>query len=172
MIIGPKDKRAFIFYIITTLVLWRFGIVVRDLCIKPDMQFYTMNNPVFSFVYAKNTGGAFSILENMPVFLSAVGIIALLCVLIYVYKRLNFNDKFKILSSVIFSAGILGNVFERITNGYVIDFIKLNFVNFAIFNAFDIMITISVIFFAIYIIFEDIANIYAKKISSAKKVSK
>ena len=46
----PKDKRAFIFYIITSLVLWQFGISIRDLCIRPDMQIITKDNPFVSFV--------------------------------------------------------------------------------------------------------------------------
>ncbi len=152
----PKDKQAFILYILMSLVLWQLGISIRNLCIRPDMQLLTQNDPFISFVYLKNTGGAFSLLNNYTNMLAAFGIIALICIIIYAYKKLKFKDKFKILTITSLTAGILGNLIERISNGYVIDFIQLNFVNFAVFNFFDILITISIILLAGYIIYEDI----------------
>lgn len=152
----PKDKRAFIFYIITSIVLWQFGISIRDLCTKPDMQILTNSNPVFSFTYLKNTGGAFSIFNNQTGLLSVFGIAALICILIYAYKKLEFNQKFRVLTLVCLTSGILGNLVERLTKSYVIDFIKLNFINFAVFNFFDILITASIILLAGLIIYEEI----------------
>lgn len=152
----PHDKRAFIFYIVTSLVLWQFGISVRDLCIKQDMQLMSANNPFVSFVYLKNTGGAFSLFLNHSNFLAAFAIIALICILIYAYKKLEFNQKFKILTLVSLSAGILGNLAERLQYGYVIDFIKLNFINFAVFNFFDILISVSICLLFGLTVFEEI----------------
>lgn len=152
----PHDKRAFIFYIVTSLVLWQFGISVRDLCIKQDMQLMSTDNPFVSFVYLKNTGGAFSLFLNHSNFLAVFAIIALICILIYAYKKLEFNQKFKILTLVSLSAGILGNLAERLQYGYVIDFIKLNFINFAVFNFFDILISSSIILLFGLTVFEEI----------------
>lgn len=152
----PKDKRAFIFFILTSLVLWQFGISIRDICIKPDMQISTLNNPVFSFVYLKNTGGAFSIFNDHTNLLSLCGIIALVCIVAYAYKRLEFSQKFRVLTLVCLTSGILGNLTERLTKGYVIDFIKLNFINFAVFNFFDILITVSIVLLAGLIAYDEI----------------
>ena len=41
--------------------------------------------------------------------------------------------------------GTIGNGFDRITKGYVIDFINLNFIDFPIFNIADISINIGLI---------------------------
>ncbi len=152
----PHDKRAFIFFIITSLVLWQFGISVRDLCIKQNMQLMSENNPILSFVYLKNTGGAFSLLHNYTNFLAAFGIDSIICILIYSYKKLEFNQKFKMLTLISLTSGIFGNLVERLQNGYVVDFIKLNFINFAVFNFFDILITISIILLFGLIFFEEI----------------
>lgn len=152
----PKDARAFIFYIITTIVLWQFGISVRDICLKPEIMAMSASNPVFSFVYLKNTGGAFGVFSGYADLLSIFGVLALFAILIYVYKKVEFKDKFKILTGVSLSAGILGNLYERLTLGYVTDFIKLNFVNFAVFNFFDILISVSIVLIAGLIIYEDI----------------
>ncbi len=154
----PKDKKAFIFYILTSLVLWQFGTSVRDICIKPNMQISTLENPFFSFVYLKNTGGAFSLFNGHTNFLAGFGILALVCILIYAYKKLEFCQKFRILTLVCLTSGILGNLIERLENGYVIDFIKLNFVNFAVFNFFDILITTSIILLAGLIAYEEIGK--------------
>lgn len=152
----PRDKRAFIIYILTTVALWQFGISIRDLCIKNNIQALTADNPILSFVYLKNTGGAFSLFSDYTGFLSVFGFLALIGIIFYAYKKLEFDEKFKILTLISLSAGILGNLAERITKGYVIDFIKLNFVNFAVFNFFDILITVSIILLGGLIFYEDI----------------
>lgn len=152
----PHDKRAFIFLIITSLVLWQFGISIRDLCIKPNIQLLTENNPIFSFVYLKNTGGAFSLFYNQANILALFGIAAIICILIYSYKKLEFNQKFKMLTLISLTSGIFGNLVERLQNGYVVDFIKLNFINFAVFNFFDTLITVSIILLFGLICFEEI----------------
>ena len=42
--------------------------------------------------------------------------------------------------------GTLGNGIDRVTKGYVIDFININFVDFPVFNISDIAINIGLIF--------------------------
>ena len=43
-------------------------------------------------------------------------------------------------------AGTIGNGIDRITKGYVIDFINLNFIDFPVFNIADVSINIGFIF--------------------------
>ncbi len=150
-----KDKRAFLFCVIATFMLWQFGVTIRNLCVDTLALISTNQNPVFSFVYAKNTGGAFSLFEGHPYLLAMFAIFVLLGLFVYVYKKVIFDDKFKILTIVLFASGILGNLWERITLGYVIDYIKLNFVNFAVFNLFDVMICTSVFLFLFVVLWED-----------------
>lgn len=157
-----KDKRAFAFYLIASIMLWQFGVVVSELCTDTFAQMVSSQNPFVSFIYAQNTGGAFSIFKGHTSLLSLFAVMVLGVLTVYVYKRVTFNDKYKILALVFFSAGILGNMYERITLGYVIDYIKLNFVDFAIFNVFDIMICLSVLIFILIILFEDITEICLK----------
>ena len=52
-------------------------------------------------------------------------------------------------------SGALGNLIDRLFLGYVRDFVKLDFVDFAIFNVADSAITIGTILFFIYFIFID-----------------
>jgi len=149
---APKDKRAFIFYIITTLVLWQLGDSIKNLCTRADVMALTKDNPLLSFVYLKNTGGAFSIFTDKTALLAAFGAFVLIFTVFWCYKNLQFEEKFKILSLTCLTAGVLGNLAERISNGYVVDFVKLNFINFAVFNFFDILITLSILFLIVFYI--------------------
>ena len=143
-------------------MLWQLGATIRDLCVDTFAQISTQGSAILSFVYAKNTGGAFSLFEGHHYLLELFEVLVLGGLIAYVYKRVIFNDKFKILALVLFSAGILGNLYERITFGYVVDYVKLNFVNFAVFNVFDVMICASVFIFILMVLYEDIILICNK----------
>ena len=144
----PKSMRGFIFFIIATLVFFEFGNTIRNIAAK-----YPLDNALFSLVTARNSGGAWNILENHTVFLTVLGFAALLLLAFYVWKKVDFTDREVLLSAVLFSAGILGNTAERLVNGHVIDYIKLKFINFPVFNSFDIMICVGVALYATHLIF-------------------
>ena len=48
----------------------------------------------------------------------------------------------------------MGNDLERFSKGYVTDYIKLNFINFPVFNAYDIMITIGCVLYIAFVLFQ------------------
>lgn len=102
------------------------------------------SNAVFSLMYLKNSGAAFSLLENAREFLIIVSIVATTLLCLYVHNNRGIH-----LVSVSFiallCAGIMANCHERIVLGYVRDYIHLNFMNFPVFNMADIFITIGVI---------------------------
>lgn len=147
-----KDKKALIFYFLMTIILFDFGSQIKRLSYNPNIS--QINNPIFSIVHTNNTGGAFSIFENNALILAVIGLIALAILTYYIYKFVSFEDKFTLLCSTLFAAGTLGNAFERLQYKAVIDYINLNFIDFAVFNAFDIMITLGIIIYFSYSIFE------------------
>ncbi len=140
-----KDKKAFIFYFLMSLILLDFGNQIRKLSFL-----YKIDNPVFSILHTNNTGSAFSMFQNNARILAVFGIIVLVFFVYYVIKQVKFSDKLLLLSLTIFSAGTLGNVIERLKYGAVVDYIKLNFINFPIFNAFDVMICSGCFLYVIY----------------------
>ncbi len=149
----PKSSKAFVFYIIATIVLFLFLNSVRDLIIKNLAYLQIDTNPVFQIVYAENSGAAFSMFENFAKYFGYIGILAVIFMLFYVHQKILFENKIMVITSVLFTAGVLGNTFERLTLGYVIDYIKLNFINFPVFNLFDVMITIAIILYILYVLF-------------------
>lgn len=148
----PKSPKAFIFFALASTICFALGDTIKNIVIKtPSLVGY--ENSIFSIVEAKNTGGAFSILQNNAVLLAIFGILAVLAAVVYVYRKLEFENKIELLAFVFFTGGVLGNAVERLASGHVFDYIKLNFIDFPVFNAFDMMISGSVILYAAFLIF-------------------
>lgn len=102
------------------------------------------SNIFFDIIYVKNTGAAFSIMQdstNLLIFLSILSLFIMFYLVIKNFEIIKAKDIF-FLSFL--TAGILGNLYERLFFGYVRDFFCLNFINFPIFNISDIFINIGV----------------------------
>ena len=107
---------------------------------------YKIIDKFFYITNCHNKGAAFSILNNNVIFLILVSIIVLVFILKLIKKNNNASIFLKICYGILLG-GILGNLFDRIFLGYVIDyldFILFGF-DFAIFNFADMCIVISVI---------------------------
>lgn len=102
-----------------------------------------------NFFYISNVhnyGAAFSILYGNRIFLVIVSVITLVLVYYFLLKNKKFNW-FNIILYSLLIGGILGNLFDRIIYGYVVDYLDFYIFgyNFPIFNIADISIVISVI---------------------------
>jgi len=96
------------------------------------------------FTYIKNTGAAWSILQNNTTILIVLGVIAIL-LLMYLIKKENPTTVYKICSYSLLIGGILGNLVDRIHYGSVVDYIFVNFLDMPIFNLSDMFIIAGVI---------------------------
>lgn len=119
------------------------------LIISSNLKLYDTINIIpnfFSIVYVRNTGAAFSILENSRILFIIVAIIAIVLLYKYFIKNVNEN-KFNILCYSMLTGGILGNLFDRIVYGYVIDYLSFDIFEykFPVFNLADSYIVISII---------------------------
>ena len=114
----------------------------------------TVIKNVFEFVYVKNTGGAFSILNNATWLLSIVSIIFCIGVVVYFIKVKPKEKNICLALSMMF-AGALGNAIDRIFRGFVVDFIKTSFINFPVFNVADIAITVGAVILVSKMVFFD-----------------
>ena len=99
----------------------------------------------FSIYYVKNTGAAFSILENNTTFLIFLTVIFILIIHKYIRNETNITK----LSSISFGlilGGMFGNLIDRIIHAGVIDYLSFEFFSygFPIFNIADIGITLGV----------------------------
>lgn len=101
----------------------------------------------FSLLYVKNTGAAFSILNNNTSLLIILSVVFILVLDRYIKKEQNNFDKLSIISLGMILGGIFGNLIDRIIHHGVIDY--LSFIifkyDFPIFNFADICITLGVL---------------------------
>lgn len=146
-----------VYFLITILFFIVLDIYFSNLIIDNIQN--CPNNPVFDIIFVQNTGAAFSILENSKMFLIIFAIVASLGIIIFVLKNILKISTMSLLLTAMLVAGILCNMFERISLGYVRDFFKLNFINFPVFNISDVFINIGVI----ALLFVIIKNNYIKK---------
>ena len=107
-------------------------------------------NAFFSLTFVHNYGAAFSFLADQNgwqrYFLSAISAVASVVIAIWML-RTPLKHRFKIISLTLILSGAVGNLIDRMVNGFVVDFIDLHYQGFywPIFNLADIFITIGVL---------------------------
>jgi len=113
-------------------------------------------NNILNLTYSENTGAAFSILRDKTLFLAAFSAIVLIGLIVFLVKSIKKKEgKMLLLSLSMLIGGAAGNMYDRIVNGYVIDYFEVRFINFAIFNVADVFIVIGTFLLAIFILLEE-----------------
>ena len=109
---------------------------------------------ILEFNYLENRGAAFGMMQNQKIFFIFVAVIILGCI-IYMLVKAHAQKKYVILHIllVFIAAGAIGNMIDRLSLNYVVDFIYIKAINFPIFNVADIYVTVSTILLAIVLIF-------------------
>lgn len=95
---------------------------------------------VLSWAFVKNTGAAFGMLAGSWILpLATIGLLAAL-----VLWLLRVPDMPSLLRAGLWLivGGGLSNLYDRLAYGYVVDFIRLDFVRFAVFNPADVCVCI------------------------------
>ncbi len=100
----------------------------------------SFDTKILSFTFVKNTGAIFGILQDSNHYLIWISIIFLGGIIYYYY---NFPKKNRT-PLIVITAGIIGNLTDRILLGYVTDFI--NFKIWPVFNVADSCIVLGVIY--------------------------
>jgi signal peptidase II len=98
-------------------------------------------NGVLHLTYVRNFGVAFGLFPNQRPILILIGII-ICAVIIYMYAHTPASDLLLRISLAVILGGSLGNLFDRIMYGYVVDYI--DFRVFPVFNLADIAINIGI----------------------------
>jgi signal peptidase II len=97
---------------------------------------------VLKLTYVQNTGAAFSLFTGFLQYLIAIGVVVVLMV-IYFHHKLPTRSYYIQTALIFILGGSLGNLADRISRAYVIDYIDLGF--WPVFNFADIMINLGVL---------------------------
>jgi len=107
---------------------------------------------VLELTYVRNTGAAFSLLEEHTWLLSIVSAAVVCGLAVLLWKKI-FHSPLGLIPLALIMAGGLGNLIDRVLLGYVTDMFRTLFINFAVFNVADICITAGGFWLIIYVIF-------------------
>ena len=133
-----------IYFVICLIFMIMFNLYTTNFILN-NISIINDNFKLIDFVYIQNTGAAFSSFQHMTTLLIIISIIAILAI---TYELIRNHKKYSLLLflfSSILIAGIFCNTLERITLGYVQDFISFKFITFPVFNISDILINFGVL---------------------------
>ena len=114
-------------------------------------------------VHWVNTGAAFGMFQGGNAVLIGLTVAITLAILIY-YQTLPEDHLFQRICLALMVGGSIGNLIDRLTLGYVVDFVAVG--RFPVFNLADSCVTVSVILLLISTIIEE------RKAQSTEKPSK
>lgn len=122
--------------------------------LKPVGDFPLIDG-VLHLTYVENRGAAFGILSNHRWIFMLLSFVAVGAMISYVsVRRKTLSDMGGVSLALVIGGGI-GNLIDRALIGYVTDFINLEFIHFAVFNAADSAVCIGAVLLIIYVIFFD-----------------
>lgn len=115
---------------------------------------FVIINRVLEFSYLENTGAAFSSFMGRQTFLIGLTAIVIL-LLLWKYLTLPSGRRFvpMRLCLLFILSGAVGNLIDRVSRNYVVDFIYFVPINFPKFNVADIYITVGVAILALLLFF-------------------
>ena len=98
---------------------------------------------LFSLMRCINTGAAFSMLSGHTYLLAVFSFVLLAAVWMYAAKAMRLTSQARAAIACLVGGGI-GNLLDRLLHSGVTDYIRLQFIDFPVFNLADIAITGSV----------------------------
>ncbi len=124
---------------------------------------------VLSLYHTQNRGAAFSMLSDKQWVFMVISTVSMFIIVWLLYKEYRRHTLLNVALSMVLGGGI-GNMIDRVSLGYVVDFLHVDFVDFAVFNIADSFITVGAVLLIVYVIFFDSkveARIKAEKVAQA-----
>jgi len=117
-------------------------LVRRNLALGEWWSPWEWLEPYFRIVNWKNTGAAFGMLPNFGDFITILAIVVAVAI-VYYFPQVPREDWTMRLAMGLEFGGAVGNLFDRLTIGWVTDFLSIW--RFPVFNVADLCITLGVI---------------------------
>ena len=115
---------------------------------------------VLQLRYVENRGAAFGMLQDSRAFFIIITLIVtagVTAAYIKYARKSGFQPVVMLFYSLLI-AGAFGNLYDRVVNRYVVDFIYVSLINFPVFNVADIYITCGCVMILLYVIMTDRKN--------------
>ena len=131
---------------------------------------------IFGLEYVENTGAAFGLFKDMTwIFVCSTVFVTVL--MIYFFAKMPFSGKYRptAVLTILLLAGAIGNMIDRLRQGYVVDFLYFKLINFPVFNVADCYVVISVVIFVMLLLFyynDDDLKEFGKRITPGERAGK
>jgi signal peptidase II len=159
--LGQWFSRAWLVLVVASVIVlldqW------TKMCVRQTIPDYTAMIPMpalgeyFVFEHVHNYGAAFGMLQGQGNFFIIVAVVVVVGVLAYV-RYLPTRDRFVRVLLGMMLGGAVGNVIDRINQGYVTDFVKMGIPGvyyWPNYNVADSAIVLGVIGLGIYVVVDD-----------------
>jgi signal peptidase II len=138
----PKLVGYFVAIVVLVVIdQWTKALVLRDLA---GGRTVTPLPGILQFRYVENTGAAFSVLTGRTLFLAVITALVL-CIAIGLLALEKIPGVLNQVAVLLMVAGGFGNLIDRVSRHYVVDFIEVLFTRFAVFNFADCCVTIGAV---------------------------
>ena len=152
-----KNKRSFFtsfiigFVILVGLDQWTKGLAVKHLMHQPPFVIW---DGVFELLYSENRGAAFGMMQGKQFFFFLIAL-AVLAAVVYLLIKMPVTKRYMPMAVCLrmVSSGAVGNMIDRIGQGYVVDFLYFKLINFPIFNVADCYVTIAAFLLILLVFF-------------------
>jgi len=151
----PKSWARLILPVAAALAL--FGDQISKHIIINTLQRYEEWAPIpslqwlFAITYTTNTGAAFGLFPDGSLFFVIVAVVVVVAILVY-HRQIAAQQWLLRLGLGLQLGGALGNLLDRLTRGYVVDFIYFKF--WPVFNVADSCIVLGVALMAYFLLRE------------------
>lgn len=147
-----KKYISALFSVIVLIALDQYTKYLAVLKLK-DQDPFVIWDGVFELRYLENRGAAFGMLQNQQMFFIILTILVLVFIF-YAYMKTPVTRRFlpMRLTIIFITAGALGNLIDRVKNGFVVDFFYFSLIDFPIFNVADIYVTVTFFVLAILLL--------------------
>ncbi len=113
---------------------------------------YPLWENVFHLTYVENKGAGWGIFSDHTWLLTVATVIVIVAAVSYVVVK-RPKDRLFLTALTFMIGGAVGNLVDRVRQGFVIDFLDFTLIDFPVFNIADCFITVGAAIFVIYVIF-------------------
>ncbi len=141
-----KKWKQFAAFLLSCAVLvgldqWTKALAVKHLMGQPPL---VLIEGIFELTYLENRGAAFGMLQGRQTFFFLIAAVVVAAALFAVWRMPEEKKYFPLfLCAIGVVSGAVGNLIDRLLQGYVVDFFYFRLINFPVFNVADCYVTIS-----------------------------
>lgn len=117
---------------------------------------YILIDGVFEFLYSENRGAAFGMMQGKQGFFLLIAAVVLGAAIYMMWKMPSWKETryhWMKICVIMITAGAIGNMIDRVLQGYVVDFLYFSLINFPIFNVADIYVTTAAVLLVLLMMF-------------------